>query len=181
MRTLKRSDYTVGWICALPLELAASITMFDEEHSTLPSSSRSDHNSYSLGSIGEHNIVMACLPAGQPGTNNAATVAAQMMDSFTSIKFGLMVGIGGGVPSIGNDVRLGDVVVSQPDLQFGGVVQYDFGKTVAGGRFERTGLLNTPPRALLSALSTLKARHEINRTAFKRSSDSPRKLRTPWC
>jgi nucleoside phosphorylase len=166
MRTLKRSDYTVGWICALPLELGASMTMFDEEHTTLPSALSSDQNNYSLGKIGEHNVVMACLPAGRTGVHNAATVAAQMKDSFTSIKFSLMVGIGGGVPSGGNDVRLGDVVVSQPELQFGGVVQYDLGKMVADGRFERTGILGAPPKALLTALSTLRARHLINRIKF---------------
>ena len=31
MRTLTHDAYTVGWICALPTELAASITMLDEE------------------------------------------------------------------------------------------------------------------------------------------------------
>ena len=40
-----------------------------------------------------------------------------------------MVGIGGGAPSSLKDVRLGDVVVSQPERTFGGVVQYDLGKT----------------------------------------------------
>jgi len=166
MRTLKRSDYTVGWICALPLELAASMMMFDEEHTTLPGALSSDQNNYSLGKIGEHNVVMACLPAGQTGVHNAATVAAHMKDSFTSIRFSLMVGIGGGVPGQGNDIRLGDVVVSQPELQFGGVVQYDLGKMVADGRFERTGLLRAPPKTLLTALSTLKARHLLNRIKF---------------
>jgi hypothetical protein len=44
-----------------------------------------------------------------------------------------MVGIGGGVPSEKADVRLRDVVISQPDKQHGGVVQYDFGKTTPSG------------------------------------------------
>jgi hypothetical protein len=37
-----------------------------------------------------------------------------MLNSFESIRFGLIVGIGGGVPSRENDIRLGDVVVSKP-------------------------------------------------------------------
>src|SRR5437667_12883811 len=123
MQALKHSDYTVGWICALPLELAASMSMLDETHKTLSSHSRSDRNIYTLGKIGGHNVVMACLPAGQIGTHNAATVAAQMMDTFEFIRFGLMVGVGGGVPSAGRDIRLGDVVVSKPLEQFGRVVQ----------------------------------------------------------
>jgi hypothetical protein len=63
-------------------------------------------NLYTLGRIGEHNVVIACLPAGQIGNNSAAAVAMQMKLAFPSIRFGLMVGIGGGVPSEDADVRL---------------------------------------------------------------------------
>jgi nucleoside phosphorylase len=38
----------------------------------------------------------------------------QLLSSFRSIWFSLMVGIGGGVPSSKADIRLGDIVVSQP-------------------------------------------------------------------
>jgi hypothetical protein len=33
---LKIEDYTVGWISALPIELAAAAEMLDEEHQDLP-------------------------------------------------------------------------------------------------------------------------------------------------
>jgi nucleoside phosphorylase len=56
-------------------------------------------------------------------SNTIRTVALHMVRSFP-IKLGLMVGIGGGVPSHKNDVRLGDVVVSMPAERHGGVVQY---------------------------------------------------------
>jgi nucleoside phosphorylase len=69
-----------------------------------------------------------------------------------------MVGIGGGVPSEEVDIRLGDVVVSQPVQTFGGVVQYDFGKATPSG-FERTGSLNAPPQILLNAVSKMRANH----------------------
>jgi nucleoside phosphorylase len=165
MRTY--SDYTVGLISALPLELAASMAMLDgEPHPPLPPRSPSDQNIYTLGNISGHNVVLACLPAGQTGIHNASTVAAQMSSTFESIRFGLMVGVGGGVPSGGHDIRLGDVVVSKPSGQFGGVVQYDFGKTVESGFFERTGSLNAPPRVLLNAVSTMIARHELERSTF---------------
>src|SRR2546430_16824381 len=131
-RRLRREDYGVGWVCALPIELAAARVMLDEEHEHLGQDTN-DTNLYTLGRIGEHNIVIACLPAGQTGTNSAAAVAVQMKSSFKSIRFGLMVGIGGGVPSDKADIRLGDVVISQPDNQHGGVVQHDFGKTTQDG------------------------------------------------
>ena len=155
---LQPEDYTVGWVCALPIELAAAQEMLDQEHEDPPQDS-SDPTLYTLGCIGDHNVVLACLPAGYIGTTSAATVATRMTSKFQSIRFGLMVGIGGGVPSARSDIRLGDVVVSQPYLQHGGVVQYDLGKTGACGRITRTGLLNAPPRVLLNAVSKLQANH----------------------
>ena len=154
---LTRKDYTIGWVCALPIELAAAQEMLDEEHEGLPQE-LNDPNIYTLGRIGEHNVVIACLPAGQTGTHSAAAVAVQMKTRFNAIRFGLMVGIGGGVPSTVHDVRLGDVVISQPYMEHGGVVQYDFGKTTPNG-FVRTGFLNAPPIILLNAVASLRAKH----------------------
>jgi len=156
-RLPRREDYTVGWVCALPVELAAAQEMLDEEHEDLDHDANST-NIYTLGRIGEHNVVIACLPKGQTGTDSATAVATQMKSAFTSIRFGLMVGIGGGVPSLKADIRLGDVVVSSPDRVHGGVVQYDSGKAAPSG-FGRTGFLNTPPTILLNAVAKLQASH----------------------
>ncbi|RYP70705.1 hypothetical protein DL771_005309 [Monosporascus sp. 5C6A] len=153
---LTHNDYTVGWVCALPKEQTAAIAMLDQEHVDLQKPPN-DPNAYTFGSIGKHNIVIACLPKGKIGTNSAATVATWMVSTFPSIKFGLMVGIGGGIPP---KVRLGDVVVSTPVGQFSGVVQWDFGKAKEGG-FERTGSLNNPPNLLLTALTKLETKHEL--------------------
>ncbi|KAF2195144.1 hypothetical protein K469DRAFT_4218 [Zopfia rhizophila CBS 207.26] len=148
---------TLGWVCALPVELAAAQEMLDEWHETLHHDAN-DTNIYTLGQIGEHNVVIACLPEGQTGTNSAAAVVVQMKSAFTSIRFGLMVGIGGGVPSEEADIRLGNVVVSRPRKVYGRVVQYDFGKATPSG-FERTGILNIPPTILPSAVANLRANH----------------------
>ncbi|CAN9183859.1 unnamed protein product [Alternaria alternata] len=155
-RLLRCEDYTVGWVCALPVELAAAQEMLDEEHDT-PRYDAHDTNLYTCGRVGEHNVVIACLPEGQTGTSSAAAVAAQMKSTFSSTRFGLMVGIGGGVPSEEADVRLGDVVVSKPHKTHGGVVQYDLGKATPSG-FERTGALNTPPTVLLNAVANVRAK-----------------------
>src|SRR5271170_4922975 len=149
--SLPNEDYTVGWICALPLEAAAATAMLDEIHEKPRRRHSNDHNDYTLGRIGEHNVVIACLPAGVYGTNTAVVVATQMQSSFESIRVGLMVGIGGGVPSAIRDIRLGDVVVSKRGATLGGVVQYDREKMVEG-KFERTGTLNKTPQVLLSAV-----------------------------
>jgi nucleoside phosphorylase len=138
--------------------MAAAASMLSDVHPSLPISSN-DHNTYTLGRVSDHNVVIACLPFGVYGTTSAATVASQMLSSFPSIRFVLMVGIGGGAPSETADIRLGDVVVSKPNRGFSGVIQYDYGKTIAEGRFERTGMLNKPPQVLLTAIAKLQARH----------------------
>ena len=155
-RSFHHHDYTVAWVCALPLEMAAARAMLDEIHPGLPTSPN-DQNTYVLGKIHAHNVVIACLPSGVYGTTSAATVASQMLFTFQSIRFGLMVGIGGGAPTKEFDIRLGDVVVSKPTGGFGGVVQYDSGKAVGQGVFERTGSLNKPPQILLTAIAKLQA------------------------
>ncbi|GFF61024.1 hypothetical protein IFM51744_10562 [Aspergillus udagawae] len=155
---LTHDDYTVGWVCALPKEQTAATATLDHIHANLPKPSN-DHNTYTLGSIGGLNIVIACLPKGKYGTNSASIVATRMVSTFPSIKFGLLVGIGGGIPP---KVRLGDVVVSTPTDEFPGVVQWDMGKAEEGGNFKRTGALNNPPSVLLTALAKLVTKHEMS-------------------
>ena len=74
------NDYTVGWICALDVELAASQAMLDEEHPDLPQG-ENDTNTYTLGRIGQHNVVLACLPSGTAGISAAATAARDLLRS----------------------------------------------------------------------------------------------------
>ena len=155
---MRHEDYTIGWISALPTEVAAAVGMLDERHSTLPSRPQ-DNNNYTFGRVGVHNVVITCLPSGVTGTISAARVATQMLSTFAGLRFGLMVGIGGGMPSEEHDIRLGDVVVSKPTGTFGGVIQYDFGKTIQEGKFTRTGSLNKPPDVLLTALANIEAKH----------------------
>ncbi|KXH38342.1 hypothetical protein CNYM01_07532 [Colletotrichum nymphaeae SA-01] len=155
-----KESYTVGWICALPLEMAAAELMLDEIYDDVQFEQEDgDHNSYTLGIMQGHRVVIACLPNGVYGTNPAATVAKDMLRTFKSVRFGLLVGIGGGAPSPDHDIRLGDIVVSRPTGTSGGVIQYDRGKKRKLEEFERTGSLNAPPTALLTALSSLQARH----------------------
>ncbi|UKZ78861.1 hypothetical protein TrVFT333_006607 [Trichoderma virens FT-333] len=166
-------DYTIGWVCALPKEQTAATAMLDNRHPAVQKPPN-DPNNYTLGSIGKHNVVIACLPKGQFGTNSAATVATWMISTFPRIKFGLMVGIGGGVPP---KVRLGDVVISTPVGQFPGVVQWDMGKARENGSFERTGSLNNPPTSLLTALSKLETEHELVGTKIPEYLEA---LRANW-
>jgi nucleoside phosphorylase len=120
----KFADYSVGWICALPVEFAAARAMLDADHGVPVSRGAADRNTYFLGSVGVHNVVIACLPAGGHGATPAATVAVDMQHTFRHVRIGLLVGVGSGVPSEDYDIRLGDVVVSRPTDDTGGVIQY---------------------------------------------------------
>ncbi|KAJ4160080.1 hypothetical protein NW754_003204 [Fusarium falciforme] len=142
--------YTVAWISALPIERAAATAMLDEHHDEPDAFERNgnDSNAYDWGAIGQHNIVIASLQAGIYGTASAATTASQLLSSLPHIRIGLMVGIGGGIPQSDRDIRLGDIVIGQPDGSTGGVVQ--------------RGALNMPPPVLLNALSKLQANHEMD-------------------
>ncbi|KAL1615002.1 hypothetical protein SLS54_009343 [Diplodia seriata] len=160
-RLHSRDLYTIGWIAALVVELTAAISMLDEEHETPEDFSRGarDSNIYIWGEIAGHNIVVTSLPVGTDGLVSTSTTASNLLSAFPSIKFGLMVGIGSGVPQLRNepDIRLGDVVVSQPDGTSGGVFQYDLGKAKTKGEFEVKGCLNRPPDFLLRVLDIMKA------------------------
>jgi nucleoside phosphorylase len=160
-KKLRLEDYTVGWICPLEVEQTAALEMLDEEHEPLPQP-RADHNVYSLGSIGGHNVVIAGLHT--PGNNPAAAVVTQMRTTFPELRFGLLVGIGGGVPTTTDNgmIRLGDVVVSKPAGEHSGAIQYDHGKAEAG-QFRRTGSLASPPAVLLNAAQDLAAKRARKR------------------
>ncbi|KAF3155995.1 hypothetical protein TWF569_008034 [Orbilia oligospora] len=115
----------------------AAMAMFDEEHEPRGPQPSADHNVYYLGNIQSHNVVIAGLH--KAGNSSAATAVAQMMITFPNLKFGLLVGIGGGVPvkTDNGRIRLGDVVVSKPTGEHSGAVQYDHGKAEMG-RFRST-------------------------------------------
>ena len=158
-KKLKKEDYTIAWICALPVpEWRASRFLLDEVHHDVPLGQGARHQ-YVYGSMNQHNVVMGCLPTDQLGGLSAAAVASEMVSTFPSLRLALLVGIGGGVWSEENDVRLGDVVVSQPNRaeHHGGVLQYDYGKAVVGGGLELMGTLNLPQPLLLSALGKVQS------------------------
>jgi hypothetical protein len=159
---LCEKDYTVGWICALKTELDAAHKMLDENHGE-GLGHGSDDNYYILGKIGNHNVVLTCLPMGRYGNDNTAIVATRMINKFPNITIGLMVGIGGGLPNAKDDIRLGDVVVSKPDSLNGGILQYDKGKCTID-EFKCTGFLNAPPERLLSVLQRMPPRGSVLQT-----------------
>ncbi|KAH8661696.1 hypothetical protein BGZ60DRAFT_91061 [Tricladium varicosporioides] len=154
----------IAIICPLPIELAAVQEVLDEEYEDLAQAFSCDPNTYTFGRIGKHYVVVAGLPSSLTGTASASSVADNLQRTFTSVRVLLLVGIGGGVPTHDHDIRLGDVVVSQPTGRHGGAVNYNFGKARQGGRFEPLDFLASPSREVLSALGALQAKHLRHKT-----------------
>jgi len=147
---LTHDDYTVAWICALPISKAAAR---DELHVTPPQPEH-DKNIYTFGRIRGHNVVI--VHQGDMGTTSASVVAMRMDFTFRRLRFGLLVGIAEGVPEEKN-IRLGDVVISQGDGRLRGVVVHDRGKVSLLG-FESRPFLNDVPEVLSNAFRELESR-----------------------
>ena len=146
--SVSQLDYLIGWICILPSEYYEAIKMFDETYETAHIvRGRGDKNSYDLGRIGEHRVVMNCPAAGTCGQIHATRIASDMKSTFPAIRFVLLVGIGGGSPRK-HDVRLGDVVLGTK------VIPYRKGKETDTG-FMITGHIGVPPPVLQAAITRL--------------------------
>lgn len=176
-------EYTIGWICAITTEFIAAQAFLDEKHGGPEALAPNDNNTYALGRIGRHNVVMATLPKSSYGTTSAAVVARDMVHSFPNIRVGLMVGVGGGAPCRKHDIRLGDVVVGCPSDREGGIIQYDYGKTIQNQTFAEIGHLNQPPQSLLTAVGGLEAEygldgHQINENIENVLNRRPRLRKT---
>lgn len=129
--------------------MAAARAMLDRIHPALPSQ-MGDQNVYILGNIGAHNIVITGLREGTYGATSATVAAFNMRQTYPCVKVCFLAGIAGCVPDP-HDIRLGDVIVADPIVSYGGVLQYD--------REQRNCRPCKNPDIVLRTLATLKAKH----------------------
>lgn len=129
-------------MCALPLEADAVAAVLDKRWDSKPyGKAAGDTNTYSIGAIGRHNVVLVHLP--NMGKVAAATAAAFLRASYERIKLALVVGICGGVPfgkSSNDEILLGDVVISD------GIIQYDLGRQFPHGFVRKDHVQDNLPR-----------------------------------
>ncbi|KAL5341979.1 hypothetical protein BJX70DRAFT_11584 [Aspergillus crustosus] len=147
---LSRNEFEVAIICALPLEANAVLSLFDQlfDDLSLRHGDQSDPNSYSLGSMGGRNVVLAHQPG--MGKATAASVAAFCASSFKGVKLALLVGVCGAIPAKknGEEILLADVIISKA------VMQYDFGRLFSDGFRRKIDVEHSlgRPNARISAL-----------------------------
>ncbi len=168
----KLAEYSVGWICAQQHDYAAACALLDDEHGMPAYRRATDSNTYILGSIGGHNVVIACLPAGTPGAAPAAVVAANMQRTFRDVRVGLLVGVGSGASSAKDDTLLGDDVDTEGSDQ--GSSSGDDGNKAREGRrhsrYERTRCFNSVAESRLQLKSTRELR--VDDYALRRSQNN---------
>ncbi|EED23321.1 G-protein beta WD-40 repeats containing protein, putative [Talaromyces stipitatus ATCC 10500] len=166
LKEIAPETITIAVFCALPYEVIAVIHCLDEEFACRPTTLGSQKYIYTFGRIGSHKIVIA--RPHQTGTVDAAHCATAVNQQFPNVKFALMVGIGAGIPNLPKvDIRLGDIVVSIPQNNHPGVIQYDFGKYEENG-FVLKGSLDKPPPILISADGSLQHDEGLGRCPLKK-------------
>ncbi|KAJ5994288.1 hypothetical protein N7451_010012 [Penicillium sp. IBT 35674x] len=120
-------DFTVGWVTAIRKEYTAARQILDEEFETtnfvLP---RSDRNTYTYGRVRSHYVLITCLENAQYGINSASDAADDMRSSFPMIRLLLIVGIAGGIPTLANDIRLGDIIIGTEIVRYVGAATDEF-------------------------------------------------------
>ncbi|KAE8551012.1 hypothetical protein EYB25_007244 [Talaromyces marneffei] len=161
MMSSTHDDYTIAWICALPLEAAAARLMLNRTHSPLLNPS-TDSNAYELGELDGHYIVITSSWHIRDSGRRECCVSHAFYVSSAPVWID------------------GDIVVSKPGPNHSGVIQYDYGKAVQGGHFQQTGTSNKPPQTLLTHISQLEAKgvtrteddlKKIMEEALKRNHD----------
>ncbi|KAL7954740.1 nucleoside phosphorylase domain-containing protein [Trichoderma compactum] len=167
-------NYTVGWVCTLPLEFEISKGMLDYWYRQPPQNNHDPYEnhcrvSYAYGRIGHHDVVMACLPSNENATVSVSDVLHEMRESFPFLRLFLMAGIGGGFPCISEDVQWGDDVVGDPAINPGAVIQHDSDRIRREGMFVQKGSLSMLPEDLQTAMRTLKADHQSGHTFSEHS------------
>jgi nucleoside phosphorylase len=153
-----RDDFETAVICALSIEADAVLAVFDRTWEYTYGKFETDKNTYTAGRIGNHDVVLTCLPG--MGKASAANVAANLRSSFHRVRLCLVVGICGGVPSYkrpdadhaAEEILLGDVIISN------GIVQYDFARQFSDKVVRKDNPddnLSRPPPEIRSFLSMI--------------------------
>ncbi|KAI4730667.1 purine and uridine phosphorylase [Aureobasidium sp. EXF-10728] len=158
-----RDEFEVAIICALPLEAAAVLGLFDQRYDQYGHSRYGKHeddkNTYSTGRIGRHNIVLAHMPG--MGITSAVRVASHLQLSFKKVRLALIVGVCGAAP-LDRPIILGDVIISSS------VVEFYFGRQYPDSIERKSGVKDTLEiRGLLSKLEIPLIRKELEETVLQ--------------
>ncbi|KAH8888982.1 purine and uridine phosphorylase, partial [Thozetella sp. PMI_491] len=151
-----RSSFRVAVLCALSLEFRAMAAALDMDFTKRAYRKRfgkveGDSNTYKPGRIGDHDVVIIQLPGS--GKESAATASALARVSYPNIKLAFVVGVCAGAPKDfkGEDIILGDVLISTHVFQTDHARIHDSGMKPYENVEEVLGRAPKPIRSFLKA------------------------------
>lgn len=176
-----RYMYTIAWICSCDIEFNAAIAFLDERHPNPLLVVKSDPNIYALGKMHERYVVIASRRDGEYGRPNLnCPVNTFLVRSFPNVRCGLLVGLGGGAPTLNQDVQLGDVVVGDPDKHTSGVIAYNVISSILHKKFCQDWALNMAPREIRKGQDKLFTELKQNSTLIVEvAADTAKKTSDP--
>ncbi|KAJ4116099.1 hypothetical protein NW760_008982 [Fusarium oxysporum] len=151
-KTPTNEEFLVAWITSNSSQTFAAKKYFDLLYGEPTRKAARDTNSYTLGKIGDHKVVLTELPEGEkrPPLLAAAEAVSDMMRTFDRIRVALFIGTGSGIHNREHDVRLGDVVVST-----NGAFQFNYDASVKAMAFHGTGEMVQAPECVKTAAKEL--------------------------
>lgn len=180
-RPSSRDEFEVALVCSLPLEYNAISLLFDEfwdEDGDQYGRAIGDLNTYTTGRFGNFDVVLVLLP--NTGNVSAASAAASLRSSYSGLRLVILTGTCGGVPfsGTGDEILLGDVIISKAVIQFDYGRQYPHNFKTRGTTEDILDRPNKDIRGLITFLETELARERLEKRAtvfLKQIQDLPPK------
>jgi nucleoside phosphorylase len=153
----RREEFEVAIFCAMATEYDAVTLLVDDLYENGRFyKAPGDKNLYKLGRMGDVNIVL--LRLAEAGKRYAGTAAANLRTSYPELKMLVLTGVCGGVPSTaeGQELLLGDVVISKS------IVEYDNGKQYTDAFVIKKGIedsLGRPTKPVRNLIALLEVEH----------------------
>ncbi|KAH7231071.1 nucleoside phosphorylase domain-containing protein, partial [Fusarium tricinctum] len=157
-------EFLVAWITSNSNQTFTAKKYFDLLYGEPTRKAARDTNSYTLGKMGDHKVVLTELPEGEKKLPllAAAEAVSDMMRTFNRIRVALFIGTGSGVRDGEHDVRLGDVVVST-----NGAFQFNYDASVKAMAFHSTGEVVQAPECIKTAAKELVSRYQASTNALE--------------
>lgn len=155
MEARNRADYTIAWITDEEGQKAAWRHSQGQNPQPEPKDfarSDTDLNQYTWGQLGCHNDVVVVPPKKVSATQTVQALLAAVPD----VRFGLFVGTAALNPERAKeaDIRLGDLMISEPGKAPGGVFQYDSETAKSQQRVSHEGFPGNPREILTDSLQS---------------------------
>ncbi|KAL4751787.1 hypothetical protein BDW72DRAFT_87476 [Aspergillus terricola var. indicus] len=158
----RRDEFEIAVFTVLKAERDAIEAALDEEYECdgfAYSRAPSDINTYTVGRLGYHHVVLVYLPS--MGSIGSAAAAATIKTTFPGIKLALVVGVCGVNPYLaddgGGEVILGDVLISTAVVKINSGRQYPDRLVVRTEIEDMLGRAPTMIRGFLNKLQGVRA------------------------